>query len=620
VPATPVPGFLKYRVLNSNTGAVVIPDLPHPRQSTWTVRALQQGLPGSSTIGDFTIPLYAPGTDEFKKARKWYDLLAPGQKVEGYLGDAIAGFPRFSGVITKLRRPMSAAWEISGADTLWWLQQSQLFDGEVCGPGTSAGLVAGFMASREVVWDGSYPQNHGGFSQTNADGQLGLPALYSTSASTVVAYTNESWNAINEYCWPTLPTIDYASQLTIFGTLIGGTSVTLTATAEVLWLTDTTWANGYMARVLMGQTGAGTGLYNIDVEIWYASGGVPTRQAFVQKVFQNVGPTFPYQLTVTLYNLNATGHHWHLFLNGKDTGLDYAVLDAGQPFASGRIGIRAQTDGTGGGSYFNKLRFESRTGQAGVGTTSGTWGTDRFKAGSVTVGSATVEQMTAQGQTHLDMLLLASSLDGYQWRKTPVAGYKSDQLDYGPSVGSDLSASVIFAEGVNIEAEGTEVAPVADLFATSSRVNAIPGTTSGGSMTWPVAANGENVGGNPSNGGDIVLMDTVSDLGTPGFALLMGYAQVVAARKADPMQAMQVTVTRTPETADKWRELDFVTVHIPTLGVYYERAQVMGYTFAEGQATQTVYLNQFPDRALVKHLLQRLQRPIDYLSTTYVNR
>src|SRR5439155_22414276 len=115
------------RVIDQNTGAVVVQDLPHPHRSSWTVRALQQGYPGATALGGATIPLFSPGDDEFKKAKSLYDLLAIGQKVEAYLGPATSGTPRFSAVITDMSKRLSTNWELTCDDTLIWLQRSQAF-------------------------------------------------------------------------------------------------------------------------------------------------------------------------------------------------------------------------------------------------------------------------------------------------------------------------------------------------------------------------------------------------------------------------------------------------------------------------------------------------------------
>src|SRR5262245_17824756 len=156
MPQRGIPGYLKYRVIDANSDAEVVGDLPHRHQSEWMVRALQAGFPGSATIGDFRIPLPGPGTAGFKRHRDKFMALATRQKIEGYLGDVIAGAPRYSGVITGLNRPATGDWEIIGSDTLWWLQQSQALPGEVLGTIRGDQIVGTFMTTQEVLWDDDF--------------------------------------------------------------------------------------------------------------------------------------------------------------------------------------------------------------------------------------------------------------------------------------------------------------------------------------------------------------------------------------------------------------------------------------------------------------------------------
>jgi hypothetical protein len=617
MPQDGVPGYVKYRVLDANTGSVIVPDLPHPHSSRWTVRALQQGLPGSATLGDFTIPLFGPYDDEFGKARGPYLSLAAGQKIEGYLGDVITGSPRFSGVITKLSRPLGGGWSLSGSDTLWWLQQSHLFDGEEIGPGNTSGIIAVFPSTREVVWDGLPDTLSAGWTNPATDPQLGITAI-STSTAGSYAVTSTSWSAGAEYNWQTLPTISYAAGITAWGTIVAGTSTSKAGTAEIVWLSDATVANGYMARAVMAQTGPGTALYNVSAELWGISGGVFTGLSSASNVYTGVPATFPFELGVTLYNLNDKGHICKLYINGKYSTV-FGIFTDPLAHTSGRVGVRADFAAGGGTTYYSGFRFESRPGGSGTGSTP-TWGVNRFGEGAVSTGTAQLERLDGTGQTNLDMLLLASSLDGFWIRKNAGAGNKGDTFDYGSAPGTDLSASIVLEEGVNILPDQTEVAPVADLYATRTRINAIPGVTSGGTVTWATPAKGEGVGGNPANAGDIVLIDTVSDLGTPGFSLLLNYAAIVAARKASPWTAIQVHALRTADIADKFRELDFIQVYIPTLGIYRQTARVVGYQFTEGQATMLVYLAQFPDKGFVQLALQRLARTGEFLTNTYTTR
>jgi len=52
---------------------------------------------------------------------------------------------------------------------------------------------------------------------------------------------------------------------------------------------------------------------------------------------------------------------------------------------------------------------------------------------------------------------------------------------------------------------------------------------------------------------------------------------------------------RTPDTADKWRELDKIMIHDPEMNVNYQVARVLAYTFDEGLPTQSIVLDQFSE-------------------------
>lgn len=591
------PPRLAYRVIDANTGAVVVGNLAHLHQSTWTVRALQSGYPGSTTIGDFRILLPAPYSEEGARYRDVYKQLAIGQKVEGFLGDAVTGSPRVSGVITKLHKPLGGPWEVTGSDTLWWLQQSQLLPGETLQAGLQGSQIIGnFNGTQEVEWDDDFSKwNSGdsanysatGWTFTSADPSQGFPAMTSSSvppAATAILTTVNFWN-LSEY---------QGGSVSIQGTMVAGTDTTTDACeASILILSDASGANGIMLRAVMVQTGTGSTFYNVHAQIYTISAGAYTLQNQVTNVFTNVGATFPFEVTAVAYQVSGTSF-FRVLVNGKDPNCFYSTTTAA---SSGAIGLRFLAN-TGGSPtvYVNRIHFRTRNRASSA---------HRFAPGTVAGGSRTLPQnVTSSSQTHLDMALLASALDGWWIRKNPGFGYKSDSLDYAASPGTDLSSAIVFEEAVNVLDQGTEVTSVADIYATDVKTQALPGTDGGGNITW------RRVGAS----GDMALTDSAYDVGVPTYALLRSYAQQIQARKTNPMQAIQVTAVRTAETADKWRELDFVTVHIPTLGVNRQKAQVVGYTLDETKDDQTVFLNQFPERHLPQAPLQRIVRPLDYLT------
>jgi hypothetical protein len=611
--------YLALRVLDNHTGAEIVHELAHQHDCRWERRALQQGMPGSSTLGTFTI--HSPGgpqSDEFRK--RWQDQwtqLAIGQRVEGYLGNVVTGSPARSGVVTKIRRSLSGPWEVTGVDSLWMLQQSQMLPGEVfAGPGAGVlptnglEIVKALSGTQEVVWDDDFSGWNGSahpnssdyilsnFSFTSADPYRGLPALTSTAVGPTDAFavTTTSWNANQQYWY---------SVISIHGTMVGGTNA-VTSEAGILLLADSTAQNDVLLRAQMIANVTFPGTFDILAQIFSRSAGTYTQQASVT-AFSVVRNPFPFEVTAVIYE-NAGRQELRLLINGKDAT---AVWNPGSLApSSGRIGLRFSPGAGGAPAVFvNRIQFHARNGPS-LGTA---WGTPRFKAGTQSFGAGAIShEIAAGGQTHLDMMLLAASLDGFTLRKNPGPGHKGDSLDYAASPGQDHSGKIVLEEGVNIVADGTEVATVPEMFGTDVSAKAIPGGDSGGSITW----------GRIGAVGDAVLTDTVTDMGVPGYDLLVNYARSIQGRKANPLQAVQVRVIRdatwlSVNNGAGPRELDFVTVLIPTLGVQRQKVQIMGDDFQEGAADTVVYLSALPESAAPNHVLQRIVRPLDYLSTTY---
>lgn len=609
MPAQAIPAYLRWRVLDNNTGAVLIPDLPHLHRSQIKVLALQQGYPGASSLGEFSIAIAAPQSDEFRRVQYLFAELSTNLRVEAFLGDVITGDPVFSGIITKISRHADG-WTVTGMDSLYMLERSQLFPGEALGAGgTALTLVNIASGTPEVVWDddfsgglGSYTNS--GWSTTTADPQFALPGLQTTTPFSR-AVTTTTWNAASQYQWTSpIATTARACMITAQGTMVAGTDTAAAMTAEVLFLSDSTWANGYMGRALMKQTGVGTGVYTVDAEIWSTVGGVQTLRASAANIFGNpITGTLAFEVKVVVYSLGQN-YTVKLWVNGRDSNCVWAFTSA--PFASGGIGVRSAWNAGGSPAcYVNRLNFQSRT--------SPTWGTKRFGAGTqVATGRILGQTIFSSNQSCLDVMMLASSMDGFFIRKNPGYGYKSDTIDYSSSPGTDLSASIVLEEGVNIDLANSELSYVADALATDVRLNAIPGNDSGGNFTWSKLA----------SIGDAVLMATASDIGIPGYTLLAQYARIVQARKSEPSQALQVSFVRTSTACapELFRELDFVTVNIPSYGIVGQVSQVIGYVLVEGDVNQTIFLGQLPARQFIRFLLDRVARPIEYMSTTYLQR
>lgn len=605
--AGPALGYLKYRVLNQNTGAVVIQDLPHLHQSKWTVRALIAGVPGAATIGDFSIPLFPPTMEEGKRyfngSTGIYDQLLISQRIEGFLGDTLTGTPAFTGIIHGFDKPLDGPWVLKGFDSLFLLQQSQLTPGEFVEPLLDFPNI--IRSTHEVVWDddfslwntGTHPNSSdytaSGFSFTASDPNLSLPALTSTTLSPTIArvVTTTTWAAGSQF---------QGSTVTITGSMQPGTdTVSEACEAGVLLLSDATAQNGILCRARMIGTGA-TSTYDIFAEIFTIASGTYTQQASV-KAFSALLVTgaFFYQVTAVLDPRGFV----HVLVNGQDPGASFST--GGLTITSGGIGLRFSP--ASGGSpqvWVNRITFRSRP-------VAGVWGTPRFAAGSLSAASSS-KTITSSAQTHLDLLQMTLVLNGAQARKNAGFGFKSDSIDAATGLGTDHSSSIAFREGENVVAQGTMVSTVGELFATDVRFNSIPGVDTGGSIVW------SRIG----QIGDMVLTDSVADVGLPGALQQMLYSELLQLRKVNPLQATQVTIARTAEVCapEQFRELDSVLVDIPTLGLHRLKEQVVGFTFTEGDPNQTVWLATFPALDQLRGLLGRISRPVEFLTQTYKQR
>jgi hypothetical protein len=621
-----IPLKLAYLLRDPNSGTIVVPDLYH-LGGQWTVRALLPGYPGSTTLGDFTIQLPPVYGEEFGRYKAQYDAIlnatnrGVGLKVEGYLNDVGAGAPVVSGVLAKMSLPLDGPWELTGSDTLYWLQQSQLFAGEegslLAGTYRAHQIAEAMYGTRELLYDDDFTNwNSGanysssGFGDSFNDIVYGQKAI-SANADGSYAITNGTWTDDQFGAGYQLL---QAASVTAWGVAVGDdTAGSGTGPAPGLWLlADSTGANGILVDFLMKETGAASAAYNIDARINTRVAGTFTQRALVSNVYTNVPGIFPFELTAVLYTNTQPGFApkvgVRVLLNGKDTGaVFYDGIDWTVP-ATGRLGVRHGSSGGTTATYFNRLRFQSRT--------AGWWGTSRFAVGSSYNGNFVPAPFGGQGQTHLDIIQAAAAFDGASVRKDPGAGTKGDKLNYGLSLGTDYSSSIVLAEGGNVMASGSTLSNVAEVYATEAHVNGVPFGDSGGSMTWP-----SSVGAS----GDMVLTDTVSDVGMVGFSFLTRYGRAIAARKGAPIVATQLQVVRTADMLranNGWgpRELDSVQIHLPTYGIRHQAAQIVGYTVTEGSAVATYYLTQFPEAVLPQAALQRLWRSVDYLSTTYTRR
>lgn len=634
------PDYLGIQILNDNTGAVLVQELAHAHKTKWGVRAPQQGIPGSSTLGQFRIVAPgAPRSPEFRRYKSQWDVIQNAwasqirMRAEGYLGGKVTGTPRFSGIVTDMTPTLGAPWELSGIDSLWLLQQSQVLPGETIllnGVGTAFSTKA-FTGCQTVILDdgfanwnsgdsANYHANNGGWSFTPGDPLFNLPALQATA---------DNANEITVASFTANPGQLSAATVTLHG-VVAATGVGPIGVG-ILLKSDSTGLNATMLDFFLTETGGGTQIYNVTVRIGTWSAGTYTQQVGVSNYFTNVSATFPFELTAVL-SQQPTGPSGgqtglvKVILNGQDKNVQWG--GGGAP--AGLIGIRNANSPASGTCYVNQLLVRGRTsgavGEAG-------FGTNRFQGGSAFGSLTSPGQPTiGQGQSHLDVLQLAATFDAATIKKIPGAGVDGDFLVYVVgSQGNDFSNAITLREGINVIDQDTAVSSVPEMLGTDVRFTAIPSgpsnnTDSGGLATWSRL-------GQP---GDTVLVDSVADVGISGFTMMVNWARQIQARKVNPLQAVQVRVVRD----DDWigvhgnngfgyptwivgagpGEFDLVSVELPSLNVELQILQIVGYDFEEGEESMIVYFSQLPKQAIPEHPIMRFQRQLETLGNSWVSR
>lgn len=126
----------------------------------------------------------------------------------------------------------------------------------------------------------------------------------------------------------------------------------------------------------------------------------------------------------------------------------------------------------------------------------------------------------------------------------------------------------------------------ADQFVTGTTLSSSPGTDGAGLAYW------RDIGSVTKYG---VIDDQVLAVTAPTFAEQRRAAISVGSNRVNLSSAGSKTaiVLRDPVTADVARELDKVMVDDPEQSINNLVTRIMGYTFDEGQSTQTLTLDQF---------------------------
>lgn len=242
-------------------------------------------------------------------------------------------------------------------------------------------------------------------------------------------------------------------------------------------------------------------------------------------------------------------------------------------------------------------------------------GTAVVKSGTIGSPTHSLPHLSDASPTFLEVWTRVANREGWYWRWTPqpyVLGTRTlGTIDMTTDPGTDRSASIRFSrpDGNLIE---LQLSANADQFVTGTTAAGPTGTDGGGLAYW------RDIGSMTKYG---VIEDQVLTVTAPSFNEQRKGALNISNNRVNLSAAGAKTavVLRDAQTADKWRELDRVTIHDPELGINYQTARVVGYTFDEGHATQTIYLDQFSvDDPTVP--IKRLQQGAFQIAAKFNNR
>lgn len=586
--------LLRLRVVNRLTAVELTPDLFHIG-SVWTDMAMQPGGTGGSGVGDFTVYLPLPGSQEYLENLDVYSAILPfAHRIEAYemsAAFALGGTPRYAGIIRAFHRGQNPdLCELDGSFDPWLLQTSMTFPGEIYGTiagtstHTSDQAFRHYLAIESLRWGED-------FSAYNAANYTATGTWTLTTDDGVPAITvSGPADGLTKKLQLTAASMATGDSITEITGRLTTTSQDISAAASVgILLYDAVFTTTMLSQVLLSWNSS-TLAYDVVLQL---SGGGFTGPLTSGVLFSSVALPFDFQLTWVRFGPDSTGasptatssnSEWRWFVNGK------LVSD----FTASTPAIPPNNDVNGGsqiGICFTDPPVTAGTAQAWIHTFTQTYKDySAFGAGTIEVGTRTVDNQQNTGQaSHLDLMTAFATNEGKYWRYTPqaltAAGGQLGSFDYASNPGSDYtdgSITLDASEGGNVISLDVDTAD--DLFASQIRVASAPASESGGLLIYPNLAAMQTYG---VINGSVPLM-AVSDFGT-----LRRNSQAIAASKAAVSTAKTWRVRRGPAIAGKWRSLDQVIINAPLYNINAQPARILGLRFTEGLGEEEVYLDQF---------------------------
>lgn len=579
---------------------------------------MQQGAPGSVAIGDFTIRLHPPGSEGFWANWQIYQNVRPGSgeglRVEAYLGDSgTLTNLLFAGIITAVNWSTQGGglFELVGHTDEWIANAQRTYPGEIIHSNvydTITVLTNSFLGNYMVnVTDQFSPYTSANYTSTSLPGGANGTWTATTDANginsnVVTTTTGTGAVLINKTSFSTGDGLSTQIVECICRLRPNGTSAVNAGKAGIGFSSSSANANDSIACYVTAKWNSTTSRYDLDAHIdAYVASALSGPQTYSNVLTSVDDPDgwIPLSLQVIQQFIGGVGTI-RFVVNGSPTN----AIGTGPTYALNPIFPMLVYNVPVSGSspvYYTNLLGASRVNINNSYFNSGILGTSTHKY--------RVNQTPPA--TFLDMWTLTATLEGWYWRYTPFPTADGirwiGNVDFNTSPGTDLSASIVFEEGRNVvwcRQQGN-----ADLFGSDLQFSGYADPSSGGIHY------ARNLTAMTTYGW---LSGASMSLGVQDYASLQRQGAQVSSNRGTPGASYVVEVLRDPATADKFRELDTITLHYPSLGIYNKKLLVLSYTFAEGQPTQTLTLGQYGQADLVA--AQRLFPGITQMAALFKNR
>lgn len=591
-----IPGYLRIRVIKrfDAGNAEVTNDLPHLHQSKWTVAAMQPGNPGSTALGSFTIPLHPPGSEGYAAAKATYDSLARYQRVEAYISPdgASLGKLAFAGVITGIRKTYgtNSAYELTGVSDLGLANMSRPFPGELLSNDVTSAIVKSYFGTNELGWSDTFsPFTAANYTSTNLPGNTAGTWSSGTddgfnvvtiSTGTGAAFLSKTGAAANDR-W-------HCQYVEVTGRLKPSTDATNAGAVGVgINTTGTTLNDGVMGYFTAQATSAGR--WNLAATLARITGSLAFSPTIANLLLNSDDPQgfipFTVGLLVSIGGNSGASANMSLMINGRVVIGQYPIAyDPGTVTRYPFLFFGAAATGTATAYMTNFVQMTRFT-------TDGPATTAAFGNGTLSTSTRSLGYGVDPGPTFLEAWSRLATREGWYWRYTPqayVVGTRTlGTVDYAADPGTDLTNSVIFRrdQGNLVDLQFNNNG---DPLAADTALSGQSTLDGGGIGYW------RDVGTLGKYG---VIQDEALSFTHSDFNSLRRAAYQVNANKIalDTLGAKTAVVLRDPQVADTYRELDKITIHDPEMGLNYQSVRIMARTFTEGQATETLLLDQFSE-------------------------